>query len=84
MIIGQDPYHGPRQAHGLAFSVMKDVAFPPSLKNIFTEAKVRWFDGRIGCNIVHCTVALFCRMMLESNNQAMETYRDGASKACCC
>lgn len=38
VIIGQDPYHGPNQAHGLAFSVMKGIAPPPSLKNIFIEA----------------------------------------------
>lgn len=37
VIIGQDPYHGPNQAHGLAFSVQPDVATPPSLKNIFKE-----------------------------------------------
>lgn len=37
VIIGQDPYHGPRQAHGLAFSVQKSVATPPSLVNIFKE-----------------------------------------------
>lgn len=37
VIIGQDPYHGPRQAHGLAFSVSEDVAIPPSLVNIFKE-----------------------------------------------
>lgn len=37
VIIGQDPYHGPGQAHGLCFSVMPGVAPPPSLKNIFQE-----------------------------------------------
>jgi uracil-DNA glycosylase len=37
VIIGQDPYHGPGQAHGLCFSVLKNVAFPPSLVNIFKE-----------------------------------------------
>ena len=35
VIIGQDPYHGPNQAHGLCFSVNKSVPPPPSLKNIF-------------------------------------------------
>lgn len=37
VIIGQDPYHGPGQAHGLCFSVGQGVAFPPSLQNIFKE-----------------------------------------------
>ena len=36
-IIGQDPYHGPHQAHGLCFSVPRGVAPPPSLENIFRE-----------------------------------------------
>ncbi len=35
--MGQDPYHGPDQAHGLSFSVKKGVKQPPSLKNIFKE-----------------------------------------------
>lgn len=37
VIIGQDPYHEPGQAHGLCFSVQKDVNIPPSLVNIFKE-----------------------------------------------
>jgi uracil-DNA glycosylase len=37
VIIGQDPYHGPGQAHGLCFSVPDGVEFPPSLVNIFKE-----------------------------------------------
>lgn len=37
VIIGQDPYHGPNQAHGLCFSVKKGIVPPPSLKNIYTE-----------------------------------------------
>lgn len=37
MILGQDPYHGEGQAHGLAFSVQPQVRLPPSLKNIFKE-----------------------------------------------
>lgn len=40
VIIGQDPYHGPNQAHGLAFSVLPNItSLPPSLKNIYTELK---------------------------------------------
>jgi uracil-DNA glycosylase len=37
LILGQDPYHGPGQAHGLAFSVPRGVATPPSLRNILAE-----------------------------------------------
>lgn len=37
VIIGQDPYHEPGQAHGLSFSVQEGVQFPPSLQNIFKE-----------------------------------------------
>jgi len=37
VIVGQDPYHGPGQAHGLCFSVREGVPFPPSLQNIFKE-----------------------------------------------
>ncbi len=39
VILGQDPYHGPNQAHGLCFSVQEGVAMPPSLKNIYKELK---------------------------------------------
>ena len=37
VILGQDPYHGPNQAHGFSFSVKPNVAIPPSLRNIFKE-----------------------------------------------
>lgn len=37
VILGQDPYHGPGQAHGLAFSVKKNIPTPPSLQNIYKE-----------------------------------------------
>lgn len=39
VIVGQDPYHGQGQAHGLAFSVNHNVAIPPSLRNIFRECE---------------------------------------------
>ena len=44
VILGQDPYHGPNQAHGLAFSVQPDAKFPPSLRNIYKE-----LESDIGC-----------------------------------
>ena len=46
VLLGQDPYHGENQAHGLCFSVKKGVAQPPSLKNIFKELK-----DDLGCEI---------------------------------
>ena len=44
LILGQDPYHGPGQAHGLCFSVRPGVALPPSLQNIFKELR-----ADVGC-----------------------------------
>lgn len=44
VILGQDPYHGPNQAHGLSFSVLPEVGQPPSLRNIFKE-----LQNDIGC-----------------------------------
>ena len=46
VIIGQDPYHGEGQAHGLAFSVQEGVSHPPSLQNIFKE-----LHDAIGCAV---------------------------------
>ena len=46
VILGQDPYHGPDQAHGLAFSVRPGIAVPPSLKNIYKE-----LADDLGCSI---------------------------------
>ncbi|MFC4766627.1 uracil-DNA glycosylase [Effusibacillus consociatus] len=46
VILGQDPYHGPGQAHGLSFSVKPGVATPPSLQNIFKE-----LQADLGCHI---------------------------------
>ena len=37
VIVGQDPYHGENEAHGLSFSVQKGIKLPPSLKNIYKE-----------------------------------------------
>jgi len=42
VLLGQDPYHGPGQAHGLAFSVNKGIRIPPSLLNIFKELKMEY------------------------------------------
>lgn len=44
VIIGQDPYHGANQAHGLSFSAQKGVPIPPSLQNIFKELQAEYKD----------------------------------------
>jgi len=44
VILGQDPYHGPGQAHGMCFSVLPGVAIPPSLRNIYKE-----LQSDVGC-----------------------------------
>ena len=46
LILGQDPYHGPKQAHGLSFSVNPGVEIPPSLVNIYKE-----LQDDLGCSI---------------------------------
>jgi len=46
LILGQDPYHGPDQAHGLCFSVRDGIAHPPSLQNIFKE-----LHDDVGCAV---------------------------------
>ncbi len=46
VILGQDPYHGPGQAHGLSFSVKEEVDIPPSLRNIYKE-----LNQELGCYI---------------------------------
>ncbi|PVX38831.1 uracil-DNA glycosylase [Pasteurella langaaensis DSM 22999] len=47
VILGQDPYHGPNQAHGLAFSVKPSVKIPPSLLNMYKELKNEYPDFQI-------------------------------------
>lgn len=44
LVLGQDPYHGPGQANGLAFSVNQGLALPPSLRNIIKQARSEGFD----------------------------------------
>ncbi|PLR81580.1 uracil-DNA glycosylase [Bacillus canaveralius] len=48
VLLGQDPYHGPNQAHGLSFSVKPGVAIPPSLKNMYKE-----LHDDLGCPIAN-------------------------------
>jgi uracil-DNA glycosylase len=54
VILGQDPYHGPGQAHGLCFSVQEGVAVPPSLVNIYKELEADLANGvPAGGNLQH-------------------------------
>jgi len=55
VIIGQDPYHGPGQAHGLSFSVPLGVPIPPSLHNIYKEIKAEYpsFESPKHGNLTH-------------------------------
>ena len=56
VILGQDPYHGPKQAHGLSFSVLPGVKIPPSLQNIYKRIAKRlrdrtgkpWLSRKVG------------------------------------
>ncbi len=81
VIIGQDPYHGPGQAHGLCFSVNDGVAFPPSLNNIFKEIKddlgkdipltgnlTRW--AQQGVLLLNATLTVRGELTDGSNNKA--------------
>jgi uracil DNA glycosylase len=62
VILGQDPYHGPNQAHGLAFSVQSGVPQPPSLKNVVKEAitscsirPTKVYKQNLLCVLLHIT-----------------------------
>lgn len=84
VIIGQDPYHEPGQAHGLSFSVQDGVMFPPSLQNIFKEIEgdlgipmpqsgnlERW--ARQGVLLLNATLTVRAH---EANSHAMLGWRD--------
>ena len=64
VIIGQDPYHEPQQAHGLSFSVQDGIAFPPSLKNIFKEIQNDLgSDFPVSGNLVGQLKGCYCLML---------------------
>jgi uracil-DNA glycosylase len=60
VILGQDPYHGPRQANGLSFAVDDGTVLPPSLKNIFKE-----IENDIGTPLVHTSSGDLSRWALQ-------------------
>ena len=59
VILGQDPYHGPGQAHGLSFSVPENMPAPPSLKNIFKEIETD-LGVRMTASVNSCHPILLC------------------------
>jgi len=92
VIIGQDPYHGPGQAHGLCFSVNDGVAFPPSLINIFKEIKsdlgtnppatgnlTRWAEQ--GVLLLNATLTVRAHQAGSHQNHGWETFTDAAIRA---
>ncbi len=89
VIIGQDPYHGDGQAHGLCFSVNDGVAFPPSLLNIFKEIErdlgksmpssgnlIRW--AQQGVLLLNATLTVQAHMAGSHQNRGWEAFTDAA------
>lgn len=76
VIIGQDPYHGQGEAHGLAFSVKKGVKIPPSLKNIFKELQSEYEDFIIPSDGTLCSWAKEGVLLL---NTALTVEKDKAN-----
>ena len=87
VILGQDPYHGPNQAHGLCFSVNDGIPFPPSLSNIFKEIKtdlgieipktgslVRWAEQ--GVLLLNATLTVKAGLAGSHQNKGWETFTD--------
>ena len=91
VILGQDPYHGAGQAHGLCFSVQEGVAHPPSLQNIFKE-----LQSDIGCEIpkhgtltswakegvflLNTVLSVRASQPLSHRNQGWENFTDAVIK----
>ncbi len=87
VILGQDPYHGPGQAHGLCFSVNDGMAFPPSLLNIFKEIEadmavkmpssgnlLRW--AKQGVLLLNATLTVRSGQAGSHQKQGWETFTD--------
>ena len=91
VIIGQDPYHGPGQAHGLCFSVKEGIEHPPSLKNIFKEISndlamsipasgdlTRW--ARQGVLLLNATLTVRAHNAGSHQRKGWETFTDEVIK----
>lgn len=87
VILGQDPYHGPGQAHGLSFSVPEGIEQPPSLQNIFREIHddlgtsvptsgnlERWADQ--GVLLLNATLTVRAHQAGSHQNKGWETFTD--------
>ncbi len=92
VIIGQDPYHGPGQAHGLCFSVNDGVPFPPSLQNIFKEIQsdlgspipetgnlTRWAEQ--GVLMLNATLTVRAHQAGSHQHRGWEEFTDAAIRA---
>ena len=92
VIIGQDPYHGPGQAHGLCFSVNDGVKFPPSLQNIFKEIQndlgiaiptsgnlTRWAEQ--GVLLLNATLTVRAHEAGSHQRRGWEDFTDAAIRA---
>ena len=89
VILGQDPYHGPGQAHGLSFSVPENMPAPPSLKNIFKEIEndlgtpvpqdgdlTRWSDQ--GVLLLNATLTVRAAQAGSHQRRGWEEFTDAA------
>lgn len=92
LILGQDPYHGPGQAHGLCFSVRPGVPPPPSLQNIFTELRddlgieppahgdlSAW--ARQGVLLLNATLTVRARQAASHQGKGWERFTDEVIRA---
>ena len=93
VILGQDPYHGPNQAHGLCFSVQDGIKPPPSLINIYKELQkeygvavnmtngnlTRWADQ--GVLLLNATLTVEAGKAGSHQGKGWETFTDAAIKA---
>ena len=92
LILGQDPYHGPKQAHGLCFSVRRGVAIPPSLVNIYAELQADLgleppahgnLEGwaRQGVLLLNTTLTVRAGNAASHQGKGWETFTDEVIKA---
>lgn len=92
VILGQDPYHGERQAHGLCFSVQRGVPIPPSLANVYTELRndlgiptpthgllESW--ARSGVLLLNATLTVRAGQAASHQRRGWETFTDEVLKA---
>ena len=93
VILGQDPYHGPKQANGLSFAVADDMRLPPSLQNIFKEIESdfakpmvhksgdlsRWAEQ--GVLLLNATLTVRAHLANSHQGKGWEQFTDAAIKA---